>query len=520
LKNKFFAILGSIVLTSSLLGSNASAQTTFKDVNNYWASAQINYLAENNIIGGYPDGTFKPNNQLTRVQAAKMLIKALKLSTSNRPAPQFKDIPTGHQEFNAIATIADEGLMGGTNGYFRPNETLTRAQMSAILVKAFDLTEGSTYTEFKDVTKKHWAYENILLIASNRITGGYSDGTFRPSQPTTRAQFSVFLAITLYPELFQPEDFQKVTRKANYIKSYGGWLYYINSNENGDGNTSALYREKLDGSQKVKLTLDEEDLQNFEIENGEIYFKTSNDFQKMSINGQNKQSINLPLNPHRYEVEGEWVYYLAYDSNICGPSREGEQLSENSWIEGPPFNVYRTNLKTMQTSLLKKKCEHQTSFSGAVPLGTVSEKGIYLPEFDEFYQTNSTQPQKVDLSIGGIFVDRGNLFYTEINSKTGKTDFIQYNEQSRKTKLIKEIPKMYGEDLRLRNIYNGHAYFTAEFNIGTKVKLYRMPLSGGNLETIADLPTGTSSTFSLMGGKILYYDRNNSSIIKRVPLPN
>jgi hypothetical protein len=52
-----------------------------------------------------------------------MLVKAFKLQTANRPAPPFKDIPKGHQAYTAIATVADEGLMGGTKGLFRPNET-------------------------------------------------------------------------------------------------------------------------------------------------------------------------------------------------------------------------------------------------------------------------------------------------------------------------------------------------------------------------------------------------------------
>jgi hypothetical protein len=74
MKKYYFTIIGMLLLIFALENENTSTKTTFKDVNNqFWAKGQINYLAEKNIIVGYPDGTFKPNNQLTRAQAAKCL---------------------------------------------------------------------------------------------------------------------------------------------------------------------------------------------------------------------------------------------------------------------------------------------------------------------------------------------------------------------------------------------------------------------------------------------------------------
>jgi hypothetical protein len=513
LKNKFFAILGTIVLTSSILGSNASAQTTFKDVNNYWAGEQINYLAEKNIIGGYPDGTFKPNNQLTRAQAAKMLVKALKLPTTDRPAPQFKDIKKGHQAFTAIATIADEGLMGGTNGLFRPDETLSRAQMAAILTKSFELKEGSTYKFFKDVSKKHWAYEKIHLVASNRITGGYSDGTYRPSQPTTRAQFSVFLAVALYPELFQPNDPDKVTREANKgVTYYGSWVYYNGYEIEKGGN--GLFRKKIDGSQKERLF---DGSSGFEIENDKFYYDCDGGLCQMDLNGENKKKIELPeTNLYLLEVEGKWLYLI----KTSNPNKNF------------PTGLYRMNLETKETTLLSK---------GKISSYVVTEKGIYLygPYDDnEFYPITGTKAETVNLwdvtsitdeitdtdkknyvyEIDKVFADRGDLYYT-VSTRNGiyrpnqkfSYYFIKYNEATKKMSLLRD------DVINPFNIYDGYVY------MDKYSKIYRTSLSGGSLEYVADIPEYSYVTcsgysyvnragFSIIGGEIYFYEKPEGHI--------
>jgi hypothetical protein len=171
------------------------AQPLFTDVpNNHWAYNEIQYWTDLGVITGYQDGSFKPEQPLKRAHAAVLLAKAMKLDTSHPANPNFSDVPTDHMYYNAIATIANMGIVTGKQDRrFDPNGTLTRAQMAAILTRAYNLT-GTIPQNFRDVPNDFWAYKEISALAANGITTGYKeDHTFRPQNPVTRAQFSAFV---------------------------------------------------------------------------------------------------------------------------------------------------------------------------------------------------------------------------------------------------------------------------------------------------------------------------------------
>jgi hypothetical protein len=168
----------------------------FKDVTtDYWAVKEIAFLSEQGIIKGYKDGTFKPDSIVTRGQAAAMIVRALGLNTANRPAPSFKDIKN-HWANKEIATLVAEGIYPNGGATFNPNQPLTREEMARIIVNGFKL-KGGQAKDFKDVPKSRWSYRYIQALAANKITTGYIDGTFKPTNPVTRAQFSVFLSRVL-----------------------------------------------------------------------------------------------------------------------------------------------------------------------------------------------------------------------------------------------------------------------------------------------------------------------------------
>ncbi|HWO77550.1 MAG TPA: S-layer homology domain-containing protein [Bacillus sp. (in: firmicutes)] len=185
---------------------SVSAATTFSDVpSDYWAYKEISFLVEQQIIKGYQDGRFGPNDPIKRMQAAEMLVKALGLSTENRPNPNFKDIKPGDYGYEIAATVADEGIMTGSNGYFNPWKPLTRGQMAKILGEAYGL-EYVFDADFTDVSPNHWAFGYVSALLGNAITTGYPDQTYRPDQLLTRAQFSVFMARIL-DDSFKPTLF-------------------------------------------------------------------------------------------------------------------------------------------------------------------------------------------------------------------------------------------------------------------------------------------------------------------------
>jgi hypothetical protein len=160
----------------------------------YWAFKEIDFLKDTGIIRGYPNGKFYADVTVTRAQTAIMLARALKLDTENAPDPNFSDISPEHYAYKEIAAVAQAGIFQGNNGKFDPESKLTRAEMAAVLTRAYNLSYSTekTFTDLKN--KKYWAYDAIQALAENGITAGYTDGTFRPEQPLPRAQFAVFMA--------------------------------------------------------------------------------------------------------------------------------------------------------------------------------------------------------------------------------------------------------------------------------------------------------------------------------------
>ncbi|WP_017756473.1 S-layer homology domain-containing protein [Calidifontibacillus oryziterrae] len=166
---------------------------SFKDVpSNHWAYKSIGFLSSRNTIRGFEDGTFRPSGEITRAMAAAMIAREFNLTESDNPL-KFTDVKANHYAYNAIKAVSEKGLINGrTATEFAPDAPLSRAEMAAVLVKAYNLS-GKTDKTFADVSTSHWASAAINALAANGITGGFEDGTYRPSKPTTRAEFSSFM---------------------------------------------------------------------------------------------------------------------------------------------------------------------------------------------------------------------------------------------------------------------------------------------------------------------------------------
>lgn len=202
MKKKILAAFGALIFACSLPLTEASAASTkqFSDVpaSKYFAEAVYD-LAERNILGGYPDGTFKPGNSITRGQAAAIIAKMVKLDTINVKNPKFKDVSTANGYYKAIAALAENGIISGYgDGRYGPNDPIKRGQMASILVKAFDLPRynyNSGEIPFKDVNYSSHGL-NIFIIYKLGITSGTTPDTFSPNAFITRGQAAKMLKAT------------------------------------------------------------------------------------------------------------------------------------------------------------------------------------------------------------------------------------------------------------------------------------------------------------------------------------
>ena len=169
---------------------------SFNDVTrNHTLITEIDYLVDREIIKGFPDGSFKPNDNVTRAQVAVLLTRALGLNTSNMKNPNYQDVPVTHIYYKEIAAAHNAGIFQSAQN-FTPGGTISRGTMAIILQRAFQLKGSDTYY-FADVTENTAGYQAIFAVANNSITRGYQDGTFKPKVALTRAHFSAFLARAL-----------------------------------------------------------------------------------------------------------------------------------------------------------------------------------------------------------------------------------------------------------------------------------------------------------------------------------
>jgi len=157
------------------------------DIAGHWAEAEIKILVEKGAIAGYPDGTFRPNNNITRAEFATVLVKAFELEA--KEGKVFTDTAT-HWAKDAIATAnAYDIIKGYSNEKFGPNDQITREQAAVMIAKAADLTASEQAPVFSDSAKiSDWARAAVAAAAEAEIIKGYPDGSFRPQGQATRAE--------------------------------------------------------------------------------------------------------------------------------------------------------------------------------------------------------------------------------------------------------------------------------------------------------------------------------------------
>ena len=142
-----------------------------------------------NYVIGYTDGTIRPSNNISRAEVATIFFRLLTdeaRTQYDKTTSSFSDIKDGAWCCRAIATLTNMGIIKGyTDGTFRPNADITRAELATIIAR-FAKLDVNTKT-FSDITG-HWAQKNIELAAGNGWINGYEDGTFRPNNNITRAE--------------------------------------------------------------------------------------------------------------------------------------------------------------------------------------------------------------------------------------------------------------------------------------------------------------------------------------------
>ncbi|MBD2626444.1 S-layer homology domain-containing protein [Trichormus variabilis] len=176
------------------------AQTSFSDVSSsYWASQFIQQLSQRGVIAGFPDGTFRPEEPVTRAQFAAMINKAFNRS-AQRPAINFNDVPSNYWAYNAIRQAYTIGFLSGYPGnQFRPNQAIPREQVLVSLANGLEyVTTGNveaTLQYFNDASNiSGYARSPIAAATQKQIVVNYPNVKFlNPTTTASRAQVAAFI---------------------------------------------------------------------------------------------------------------------------------------------------------------------------------------------------------------------------------------------------------------------------------------------------------------------------------------
>lgn len=159
------------------------------------ATPKLNTSDHFAYVQGYPNGTVKPAGNITRAETAAILFRLMddaSRKTYYSTKSGFRDVASGSWYNTYVATLNNAGVItDSSNGYFRPNEAITRAELAAMLAKFSETTGAANY--FNDVSASYWAANAIAICAKLGWITGYPDGTFRPDKNVTRAELMAMI---------------------------------------------------------------------------------------------------------------------------------------------------------------------------------------------------------------------------------------------------------------------------------------------------------------------------------------
>ena len=190
-RKRIFAALLALAVTAGSLA--LPAQAAFTDTAGHWAETAITKWSEEySIIGGYDDGTFRPDNSITRGAFAGILDRFLKFQTAS-PAGTFSDLAGNYWE-DAILKLHASGVYLGNNGAALAGDTITRQQAVAMIGRAFDITGETTTVHYLDAEQvSGYALPYLAEMSARGYITDSSDGYFRPTDAITRAEIVTIL---------------------------------------------------------------------------------------------------------------------------------------------------------------------------------------------------------------------------------------------------------------------------------------------------------------------------------------
>ncbi|GEM_PF-1667567 len=240
LKLKVF-ILMLILIVCSIFNSFADSI----DYLGHWAQKDIEFLMDKNIINGYKDGSYRPNNGITRAEFVKIINNVF--GFSKKGDISFSDVKKADWFYEDIKIAVCAGYVSGyEDNTLRPNNLITRQEAAKIISTVYDFIESNSVLNFKDEGQiDSWAKNYIIAVNSNGVMNGYNDNTFRPTQNITRAEMAKIICNASGDIFNTIGEFSKVEKSNAIINKQNITLKDITIDGNlyltegiGDGNVT------------------------------------------------------------------------------------------------------------------------------------------------------------------------------------------------------------------------------------------------------------------------------------------
>ncbi len=184
-------------MVAGVVSPVAAAGKTFPDVDGHWSKESVYYLVEKGAIAGNDDGTFAPDREITRAEAATMMAKILNLPIEKGAKPSYAD-SQNHWASAIIAAVEKAGVVKGKgDGTFDPDGKIDRVSMASLLVEAYKLdtkVNGPLETKFDDL-KDSWGKDKANILVKLGISVGTGD-KWEPNKSVTKAEAAQFIAKT------------------------------------------------------------------------------------------------------------------------------------------------------------------------------------------------------------------------------------------------------------------------------------------------------------------------------------
>ncbi|MGI6066982.1 MAG: S-layer homology domain-containing protein, partial [Bacillota bacterium] len=192
MKTKVSMVMIVLCLMFSMVVTAFAAPLT--DIENHWAKDQINAWVEKGLVGGYEDGSFKPDNNISRAEFMALVNRAF--NYQEKAEIDFKDVAAGAWYEDVVRIAKAAGYINGyQDGTMKPNNPISRQEAAIIIMNILELEENAIGADkFQDASKiPAWSKGAVGAVASANIMGGYPDGTFKSANLIKRAEAVVAL---------------------------------------------------------------------------------------------------------------------------------------------------------------------------------------------------------------------------------------------------------------------------------------------------------------------------------------